>query len=435
MSSRDGSRAERLLQIAPGHSCIARPGSPVLIRYPGGTAELPPLPERFETVLGELPAATDAVLAAAATSTAAEILRVLGGYGVLEDLVVDGAGEPIASARCPRLVPHAGSRPSKLRLAPDAFVRPAEPGWLVRRPGTAGSVLLAGDQIGLLDRLDSNGCEPLGELLFDNRLAVADDSEPYSCWEFHDALFHAASVHGTATDGPYGARPDWTPAGALPPAYGPLDPDRGELMDLAQVAEDTSPSLFRTLATRASCRTFAAEPVPAEALGRLLEVALHTRPRPAPAGAAFHAYPSGGALDEITTIVGRLGPDGFLGVYLHDVHRLYRRPDPHEQAAELIATLCAPCGIGEPLPSIGLLFAADYSRIADKYGAIAYATILRNVGAIYQTVSLAATALGLGACAVGGGWGALENRTVADLLPGRALVGAMLLGLPREALR
>lgn len=432
MSSHDGSRAARLLRLAPRHQYIARPGSPVLIEYPGGTAELPPLPERFETLLGELPAATDAALAAAATSAAAEILRVLGGFGVLEDQVVDTAGEPVAVARRPRLVARAGRRPPGLRLAADAFVRPSGQGWLVLRPGIAGSVFLAGDQIGLLDRLDSDPAELLGDLLFDNRLAVADGDEPASSWEFHDALFHAASVHGTATGGPYGARPDWTPTGELPPAYGPLDPDRGELTDLARMTEDSSPSLYRTLAGRASCRAFAAEPVPAAALGTLLEVALHTRPRPAPAGAAFHAYPSGGALDEISTVVGRLGPDGFLGVYLHDVHRLYRRHDSRQQAAEVIATLCGPCGIGEPLPGVGLLFAADYRRIADKYGAIAYATILRNVGAIYQTVSLAAAALGLGACAVGGGWGALENGIVAELLPGRALVGGMLLGIPRE---
>src|SRR6185503_17981885 len=130
-----------------------------------------------------LPVATDAVLAAAATSTAAEILRRLGGLGVLQDLIVGASGEPVAYARRPRLVARTGCRPASLRLAPDAFVRPADQGWLVLRPGSTGSVFLAGDRLGLLDRLDSN---LLGELLFDNGLAVADGSAPASSWEFHD---------------------------------------------------------------------------------------------------------------------------------------------------------------------------------------------------------------------------------------------------------
>jgi SagB-type dehydrogenase family enzyme len=424
-----------LLRIAPGHQYLARRGRPGLVRFPGGTAELPVLPEAFETLLERLPVGTDSVIATATASgaEAARTLRVLGEFGVLEDVVADASGEPIALARRPRLVARAGCRSAGLRLAPDAFVRPTDEGWAVLRPGIVTSAVLAGNRVGLLDRLDAESPEFLGDLLFDNRLAVADGNPAGPRWEFHDALFHAASVHGTATGGPYGARPGWAPV-AEPPPYGPLDPDRGEIEDLAWIAEDSSPSLYQAFALRASCRVFAAEPVSQEALGRLLDLALRTRPRQAVPGVAFHAYPSGGALDEISTLVGRLGPDGYLGVYLQDVHRLYRCSGSREQGAEVVTTLCGPCGIGEPLPSIGLLFAADYARIADKYGAIAYATILRNVGAIYQTVSLAAAALGLAACPVGGGWSALESRTVTGLLHGRVLVGGMLLGTPRSAL-
>lgn len=48
-----------------------------------------------------------------------------------------------------------------------------------------------------------------------------------------------------------------------------------------------------------------------------------------------------------------------------------------------------------------LVIAARGGRVMWTYEQIAYATILKNVGVLMQTIYLAATAMGLGVCAQG----------------------------------
>ena len=91
-------------------------------------------------------------------------------------------------------------------------------------------------------------------------------------------------------------------------------------------------------------------------------------------------------------------------------------------------------------PQIVLAIAARFSRVMWKYRSIAYGVILRNTGALYQTLYLAATELGLSPCGVGSGDSARFARatgldptvegTVGDfILGGRPVPG------PRPPLR
>jgi SagB-type dehydrogenase family enzyme len=50
-----------------------------------------------------------------------------------------------------------------------------------------------------------------------------------------------------------------------------------------------------------------------------------------------------------------------------------------------------------------LLITARMHRIAWKYASLAYALVLKHVGVLYQSLYLAATAMGLAPCAIGGG--------------------------------
>jgi SagB-type dehydrogenase family enzyme len=101
-----------------------------------------------------------------------------------------------------------------------------------------------------------------------------------------------------------------------------------------------------------------------------------------------------------------------------------------ELAHTVVQALAARTGEHQVLPAAALVFAADYRRMAWKYESISYATILRNVGCVYQTVSIAASVLGVGVCAIGGGWGALASGGLGAVLNDRAIVGAMVLGVP-----
>ena len=53
-------------------------------------------------------------------------------------------------------------------------------------------------------------------------------------------------------------------------------------------------------------------------------------------------------------------------------------------------------------PQVLLVIAARFARVAWKYRSIAYATTLKNVGALYQTFYMVAEAEGLAGCALGG---------------------------------
>ena len=54
-------------------------------------------------------------------------------------------------------------------------------------------------------------------------------------------------------------------------------------------------------------------------------------------------------------------------------------------------------------PQVLLVLAARFQRVQWKYRTVSYSLILKHVGVLYQTMYLVATAMGIGACALGGG--------------------------------
>jgi SagB-type dehydrogenase family enzyme len=54
-------------------------------------------------------------------------------------------------------------------------------------------------------------------------------------------------------------------------------------------------------------------------------------------------------------------------------------------------------------PQVLIVLAARFQRMQWKYQSMVYAAILKHVGVLYQQMYLAATAMGLAPCALGGG--------------------------------
>jgi oxazoline/thiazoline dehydrogenase len=75
-----------------------------------------------------------------------------------------------------------------------------------------------------------------------------------------------------------------------------------------------------------------------------------------------------------------------------------------------------------------VILAARFPRLAWKYESIAYSLILKHVGVLYQTMYLAATAMGLAACAVGGGDSDLFCQAAGTQYAAETSVGEFLLG-------
>lgn len=405
------------------------------------TAEwpLPALPRRFETLLRHLPLSYDQAIeeALAVGSPALETLQTLAASGALQDAVVDPAGEDLAVAHRPG--PQADDRrPSRrVRLGEHVSVRPLPSKWVVTSPSTPTTISLRADLAGpllcdLASSADAEALSEIGRLFLDNGFLTGEPG-PHSRWEFHDAVFHGATANGCGTDGGYGAT-SAKPASSSMSGADRFAATNGRMVDLADGG--AYPPGIEILARRRTRRDFSAEPVSLRSLSSLLGLALRTQSVAALSQTdyyALHPYPSGGARDEITTLVACAHDEeggAFLSSYLNREHKLYRYHQSREQALEAIEALSAVCHVGKPGPGVALLFAADYERMATKYEAIAYATILRNVGAIYQTVCLVAEALGLAACAVGGGWGRLERHSLSAYLGNRVIVGGILVGTP-----
>jgi SagB-type dehydrogenase family enzyme len=121
-------------------------------------------------------------------------------------------------------------------------------------------------------------------------------------------------------------------------------------------------------------------------------------------------------------------------MYYHDAagHRLIRKRERTQEVEGLLRDAAESTAI--PAGELQVLFvlAARVPRVAWKYESIAYALILKHVGVVYQTMYLAATAMGLAACAVGGGDADLFARAVGVPYAAESSVGEFLLGSRRD---
>src|SRR4029453_15698275 len=92
------------------------------------------------------------------------------------------------------------------------------------------------------------------------------------------------------------------------------------------------------------------------------------------------------------------------GIYHYDPldHELCKIGQVNSQVEALLqyARVAAP-GSGEL--QVLIVLASRFQRLSWKYSSMAYATTLKNVGVLYQTMYLVATDMGLAPCALGGG--------------------------------
>jgi SagB-type dehydrogenase family enzyme len=264
-------------------------------------------------------------------------------------------------------------------------------------------------------------------------------------WAFHDLLFHARSRKGRS-DAPYGGT--YRFAGEPPPPA--LKPVPGgaavELYrpDLKRL-EQTDPPLAWVQEHRRSVREFDAErPITVRQLGEFLfrvnrakerrDGELTTVRGPVAMDFAPRPYPAGGGLYELEVYAAVRACDGLApGLFYHDpaAHRLVR-----VGGGPAVTDLLRDAGESTAIPAgelqVLLVLAARVPRVAWKYESIAYALVLKHVGVMYQTMYLAATAMGLAACAVGGGDADLFARAAGAAYAAETSVGEFLLGGRRE---
>ena len=103
-------------------------------------------------------------------------------------------------------------------------------------------------------------------------------------------------------------------------------------------------------------------------------------------------------------------------------------PGGPPQVERLLQEAARPWGSQATEPQVLLVLAARLPRVAWKYTGLAYALVLKHVGVVFQTMYLAATAMGLAPCAVGLGDSDLFAQAADADYYAETSVGEFLLG-------
>ena len=236
---------------------------------------------------------------------------------------------------------------------------------------------------------------------------AAEEVPALRMWEFHDLLFHARSPARSP-------RPPVRRHVSLPRRPGAAaGPRTGGAptapVALPPVAPGPSAGFDDVLDARRSTR-HGAGPLTIDQLGALLAHAAAVREVAAahdgrPYEVTRRPYPGAGAAYELELypLVHRcVGLEPACYRYDPGGHRLEHVASPGDGTDRLLADAKWSADLDAP-PDVLVVIAARFGRLSWKYAAIAYALVLKDVGVLVQTMSLVATSLGIGACALGAG--------------------------------
>ena len=358
----------------------------------------------------------DCVLASGGDQQAAVYLaqiEKLCGLGLVEfPLIEDGEEVAVIAPQQESYVPSIESR------APDAaFVfhrfaclRRDGDAWLAESP-LSGARFRIADPVALERPLVRRALAAAGFL--ENECGERDAPEyELAHWEFHDLLYHTHSRRGWHRD-PSGPQCPLIDVVDPPPVRRPEWP--GAVIALPRAVDADGEACSAVLERRRSEHQFDDDnPISITELGGLLDRAARSRSsfpgvvhdasgKTARFEVAQRPYPSGGAIHELEIYPVVHLCDGLdPGLYHYDSwrHALVRIPAGDADLAPLLRHARIALGAAAN-PQIVLAIAARFPRVFWKYKSIGYGNILRNTGALYQTLYLAATEIGLAACAVG----------------------------------
>lgn len=283
--------------------------------------------------------------------------------------------------------------------------------------------------------LPADVCELVGELLYSAGFLVKvdEDIDPaFEQWEFHDLFFHSRSRAGRHAN-PYGGTFRFRDeAGATSAVKPPMSGDCTELYrpDIEELKQADA-SLTSILESRRSIRNYGATPMTVRQLGEFLY-------RSARVSNVFNVegwetstrvYPGGGSAYELEVypVIDRCeGLESGLYQYCPQSHQLCRISGRTADVDFLLTSAAQTARSARP--QILLVITARFQRVTWKYSSTAYALILKDVGVLFQTMYLAATAMGLAPCALGGGNSdVFANATGLDYFR-EASVGEFILG-------
>jgi SagB-type dehydrogenase family enzyme len=224
------------------------------------------------------------------------------------------------------------------------------------------------------------------------------------------------------------------PPPAIAPSLG------GEAIPLARIDEPAdvpASSLGQVLESRRSEREHGNPPISLDELAAFLFRCARTRGRYGPqpeSGMPYEAldrpYPSGGGIHDLELYVVVTRAVGLEpGAYRYDStgHRLERIPARQDALDALVGAAMRASG-AHAAPQVLVKIASRFTRMSWKYRSISYATTLKNVGVLLQTMYLVADDMHLAACALGSGDDIAANVALQPGERSELIVGEFMLG-------
>jgi oxazoline/thiazoline dehydrogenase len=263
-------------------------------------------------------------------------------------------------------------------------------------------------------------------------LSAVNEKSELQQWEFHDLLFHTRSRTGRHAN-PYG-RTDRFVGKVEPPAVVKKQISKIKIdlykPDIDQLSESDAP-FTKVLEERKSRRDHGKSAITKAEVGEFLYRSARVRKIFSVNGFEFtnRVYPSSGAAYELELYLAINRCNGLasgLYHYLPVKHQLSRLSAQTADVSKLLKSAASTAHTR--IPQILIIVSARFQRMMWRYESIAYAAILKDVGVLYQTFYLVATAMGLSACALGVGNSDLFSEAARTNYYEETSVGEFMLG-------
>jgi oxazoline/thiazoline dehydrogenase len=259
-------------------------------------------------------------------------------------------------------------------------------------------------------------------------------SEALAQWEFHDLLFHSRSRTGRH-DKPAGKTYRFQNQIASQPAVKVCEFNKTISLyqpDIEGLKNADRPFTW-VLEQRKSIRRYGQQPITDKQLGEFLyrSARLKNTFSNGTMECSKRPYPSGGACYELELYITidrcENIPPG-LYHYCPQNHSLSLISELSSDTEQLLKEAGNATGESNFTPQILIVLAARFPRVSWAYESVAYALILKEVGALYQTMYLVATAMNLAPSAIGCGNSDLFAKAAGTDYYAETSVGEFILG-------
>jgi SagB-type dehydrogenase family enzyme len=193
------------------------------------------------------------------------------------------------------------------------------------------------------------------------------------------------------------------------------------------------PDLTTVLEERISIRDYADTPITAAQLGEFLYRVARVKEVYSDGETGEFTkrpYPNAGASYEIEFYLTIEQCEGLApGFYWYNPlkHTLSLIQEANKETRQMLFDANQSMG-GNDLPQVLITLAARFQRVSWKYQSLAYSLILKDVGVIYATMYLVATAMNLAPCALGAGDSDLFTKLAGTDYLKETSVGEFMLG-------